>query len=72
MLSAGEVSERDGRALARHFEENSSRGAAELLAYLESTKQSAEQQKEEEQRLLAAGREALAQVGSGDLLSADN
>ncbi|UDM05582.1 ParB/RepB/Spo0J family partition protein [Streptomyces longhuiensis] len=72
MLSAGEVSERDGRALARHFKEDSSRGAAELLAHLESTKQSAEQQKEEEQRLLAAGREALAQAGSGDLLSADN
>ncbi|MET9497459.1 ParB/RepB/Spo0J family partition protein [Streptomyces sp. NPDC006552] len=71
-LSAGEISERDGRTLARHLKEDPSQGSAELLAHLEVAKQSAERQKAEEQRLLAAGREALSQGASGELLSADN
>ncbi|MGQ7754889.1 ParB/RepB/Spo0J family partition protein (plasmid) [Streptomyces sp. WC2508] len=72
MLSAGEVSERDGRSLARHLKEDPSQDSAQLLAHLTSAKEVMEQQKAEEQRLLAAGREALARAGSSDLLSADN
>ncbi|MGQ7754888.1 hypothetical protein ACUN29_41805 (plasmid) [Streptomyces sp. WC2508] len=72
MLSAGEVSERDGRSLARHLKEDPSQDSAQLLAHLTSAKEVMEQQKAEEQHLLAAGREALARAGSSDLLSADN
>ncbi|MGV9342933.1 ParB/RepB/Spo0J family partition protein [Streptomyces sp. NPDC003688] len=73
MLSADEVSERDGRSLARRLKEDPSQDSTQLLAHLTSTKEAAEQQKAEEQRLLAAGREALARAGtSDDLLSADN
>ncbi|MGW2183279.1 hypothetical protein ACWCXX_35605 [Streptomyces sp. NPDC001732] len=72
MLSTGEVSERDGRSLARRLKEDPDQDSAQLLAHLTSAKEAAEQQKAEEQRLLAAGREALAQAGSSDLLSADN
>ncbi|MGW2183281.1 ParB/RepB/Spo0J family partition protein [Streptomyces sp. NPDC001732] len=72
MLSAGEVSERDGRSLARRLKEDPDQDSAQLLARLTSAKEAAEEQKAEEQRLLAAGREALAQAGSSDLLSADN
>ncbi|MFB7918067.1 ParB/RepB/Spo0J family partition protein [Streptomyces sp. NPDC056061] len=72
MLSAGEVSERDGRSLARRLKENPGQDAAQLLASLADTKDVLEQQKAEEQRLLAAGREALAKAGSSGLLSADN
>ncbi|MEU5161260.1 ParB/RepB/Spo0J family partition protein [Streptomyces sp. NPDC020875] len=71
MLSAGEVSERDGRALARRLKDDPGLDAAALLAHLAGAKEALEQQKVEEQRLLAAGREALAQ-GSSGLLSADN
>ncbi|MFF8919154.1 ParB/RepB/Spo0J family partition protein [Streptomyces sp. NPDC015032] len=72
MLSAGEVSERDGRSLARHLKEDPNQDSAQLLAHLTSAKEAAEQQKAEEQRLLAAGRDALVRAGSSDLLSADN
>ncbi|MFH8476567.1 ParB/RepB/Spo0J family partition protein [Streptomyces sp. NPDC018000] len=72
MLSAGEVSERDGRSLARRLKEDPSQESAQLLAHLTSAKEAVEQQKAEEQRLLAVGREALARAGSSDLLSADN
>ncbi|MYW08600.1 plasmid partitioning protein [Streptomyces sp. SID2563] len=72
LLSAGEVSERDGRALARCLKEDPGLGAEELLGQLASAKQTAEQRKQEEQRLLAAGREALAEARPAETLSADN
>ncbi|MFF3735234.1 ParB/RepB/Spo0J family partition protein [Streptomyces sp. NPDC002476] len=72
MLSAGEVSERDGRSLARRLKEDPGLDSAQLLAGLANTKEAVEQQKAEEQRLLAAGREALAKAGSSGSLSADN
>ncbi|MBK3384612.1 plasmid partitioning protein [Streptomyces sp. DEF147AK] len=72
LLSTSEISERDGRNLARHLKEHPDQNAAQLIAHLEEAKQSAEQEKEEQQRLLAAGRQALAQTGPGGLLSADN
>ncbi|MFJ1839905.1 ParB/RepB/Spo0J family partition protein [Streptomyces sp. NPDC088175] len=72
MLSAGEVSERDGRSLARRLKEDPSQDTLQLLAHLTNAKKAVEQQKAEEQRLLDVGREALARAGSSDLLSADN
>ncbi|MFB7211041.1 ParB/RepB/Spo0J family partition protein [Streptomyces sp. NPDC056255] len=72
MLSAGEVSERDGRSLARRLKEDPSQDSSQLLAYLTSAKEAVELQKAEEQRLLDAGREALARGSSSGLLSADN
>ncbi|MFJ4007715.1 ParB/RepB/Spo0J family partition protein [Streptomyces sp. NPDC090023] len=72
LLSASEISERDGRTLARRLKEHPDQNAAQLIAHLEEAKQSAEQEKEEQQRLLAAGRQALAQTGASGLLSADN
>ncbi|WP_432101204.1 ParB/RepB/Spo0J family partition protein [Streptomyces sp. WAC 04229] len=72
LLSTSDVSERDGRTLARHLKEHPDQTAAQLIAHLEGAKQSAEQEKVEQQRLLAAGRQALAQTGSVGLLSADN
>ncbi|MFD5786697.1 ParB/RepB/Spo0J family partition protein [Streptomyces sp. NPDC127037] len=72
LLSAGEVSERDGRTLARSLKEDPDQGAAQLLDQLSKAKESAEQRKQEEQRLLAAGREALTQDRPVETLSADN
>ncbi|MFE1613274.1 ParB/RepB/Spo0J family partition protein [Streptomyces albidoflavus] len=72
MLSAGEVSERDGRVLARHLKEQPGLDAVQLLAHLTNIKEAAEKKKEEEQRLLAVGRAAEAQAPSTALLSADN
>ncbi|MFJ7242653.1 plasmid partitioning protein [Streptomyces olivaceus] len=72
LLSTNEISERDGRTLARHLKEHPDQTPAQLITHLEGTKQSAEQEREEQQRLLEAGRQALAQTGSSSLLSADN
>ncbi|MEU7378388.1 ParB/RepB/Spo0J family partition protein [Streptomyces albidoflavus] len=72
MLSAGEVSERDGRVLARHLKEQPGLDAVQLLAHLTNIKEAAEKKKDEEQRLLAVGRAAEAQAPSTALLSADN
>ncbi|MFD6534397.1 ParB/RepB/Spo0J family partition protein [Streptomyces sp. NPDC060184] len=72
MLSVGEVSERDGRSLARHLKENPAQDSVQLLAHLTSVKEAADQHKAEEQRLLAAGRAALTHAGSPGSLSADN
>ncbi|QNP67979.1 ParB/RepB/Spo0J family partition protein [Streptomyces genisteinicus] len=72
LLSTGEVSERDGRVLARRLKDDASLTPEMLMSLLNSAKDAAEEQKAETERLLAAGREALAQVGSAGLLSADN
>ncbi|MFE2194554.1 ParB/RepB/Spo0J family partition protein [Streptomyces olivaceus] len=72
LLSTNEISERDGRTLARHLKEHPDLTPAQLITHLEGAKQSAEQEREEQQRLLEAGRQALAQTGSSGLLSADN
>ncbi|MGW7673919.1 ParB/RepB/Spo0J family partition protein [Streptomyces sp. NPDC054775] len=64
MLSAGTMSERDGRALARHLKDNPGLDAADLLGYLEKTKDAASRAKALEKEAVAAAREGL--------LSADN
>ncbi|MFF5861057.1 plasmid partitioning protein [Streptomyces sp. NPDC012751] len=64
MLSAGTMSERDGRALARHLKDNPGLDAANLLEYLQDTKDAAARAK-------ALEKEAVAAVRDG-LLSADN
>ncbi|AGS73892.1 ParB/RepB/Spo0J family partition protein [Streptomyces collinus] len=64
MLSAGTVSERDGRAAARHLKDNPRLDAADLLQYLQETKDAAAQVKALEKEAVAAAREGL--------LSADN
>ncbi|MGV9419988.1 ParB/RepB/Spo0J family partition protein [Streptomyces sp. NPDC003674] len=64
MLSAGTMSERDGRALARHLKDNPGLDAADLLDYLRDTKDAAAQAKAAERQAVAAAREGL--------LSADN
>ncbi|MFF8953495.1 ParB/RepB/Spo0J family partition protein [Streptomyces sp. NPDC014940] len=64
MLSAGTMSERDGRALARHLKDNPELDAADLLDYLRDTKDAAAQAKAAEKQAVAAAREGL--------LSADN
>ncbi|MGY3341023.1 ParB family chromosome partitioning protein [Streptomyces filamentosus] len=70
-LSSGEVSERDGRVLARHLKEHPELGAAELLDHLTSVKDAANQQREQQQQLLEAGRRAQ-EAAAASLLSADN
>ncbi|MER6734638.1 ParB/RepB/Spo0J family partition protein [Streptomyces puniciscabiei] len=64
MLSAGTMSERDGRALARHLKDNPGLDAADLLAYHQETKDAAAQAKALEKEAVAAARAGL--------LSADN
>ncbi|MFE6713955.1 ParB/RepB/Spo0J family partition protein [Streptomyces sp. NPDC057695] len=71
-LSAGTVSERDGRSLARHLNKNPELDTAALLDYLASTKEAASQQRENQQRLIDAGRMVLEQHSAQSLLSADN
>ncbi|MER8062539.1 MULTISPECIES: plasmid partitioning protein [unclassified Streptomyces] len=64
MLSCGTMSERDGRALARHLKDNPELDAAALLDHLQKTKEAATQAKAEEKEAVAAVRQGL--------LSADN
>lgn len=64
MLSAGSMSERDGRALARHLKDNPGLDAAGMLAHLEETKDAAARTKALEKEAVAAARDRL--------LSADN
>ncbi|MFC9282801.1 plasmid partitioning protein [Streptomyces collinus] len=64
MLSAGTVSERDGRAAARHLKDNPGLDAADLLRYLQEAKDAAAQSRALEKEAVAAVREGL--------LSADN
>ncbi|MFI2318376.1 hypothetical protein [Streptomyces sp. CB00072] len=71
-LSSGEISERDGRVLARHLKDHPDLSAEALLEYLSSVKESADQQRQEQQHLLEAGRKALRQTDGASLLSADN
>ncbi|MFC8793361.1 ParB/RepB/Spo0J family partition protein [Streptomyces cinereoruber] len=71
-LSSGEVSERDGRLLARHLKENPFLSAEALLEHLASVKDAASQKREEQQRLLDAGRRAQEEADSSSSLSADN
>ncbi|WP_435059726.1 ParB/RepB/Spo0J family partition protein [Streptomyces sp. bgisy060] len=71
-LSSGEISERDGRLLARHLKDDPSLDTAALLEHLSSVKDAASQQREDQQRLIEAGRRALEQGSDGSLLSADN
>ncbi|RPK55834.1 ParB/RepB/Spo0J family partition protein [Streptomyces sp. ADI95-17] len=71
-LSSGEVSERDGRSLARRLKDDPELDATGLLGHLASAKEELIEQRQEQQRLLAAGQQALKQHGSAGLLSADN
>ncbi|WP_030705144.1 MULTISPECIES: ParB/RepB/Spo0J family partition protein [unclassified Streptomyces] len=71
-LSSGAVSERDGRTLARHLKEHPDLNAEGLLLYLSSVRESADRQRQEQQHLIEAGRQALQQNASASLLSADN
>ncbi|MEU6594436.1 plasmid partitioning protein [Streptomyces sp. NPDC046881] len=64
MLSAGTMSERDGRLLARHLKDHPGLDAAELLDYHQETKDAAARAKALEKEAVAAAREGL--------LSADN
>ncbi|MER6434082.1 plasmid partitioning protein [Streptomyces sp900105245] len=64
MLSAGTMSERDGRALARHLKDNPGLEAPDLVKHLQETKHAAARTKALEKEALVAAREAL--------LSADN
>ncbi|KMS82816.1 plasmid partitioning protein [Streptomyces regensis] len=84
MLSAGTMSERDGRALARHLKENPGLDAAALLEHLQQMKEAAAQTKALEKQAVAAARQGLLSAdnepqeaspdpdASVDLLSADN
>ncbi|MFF5881033.1 ParB/RepB/Spo0J family partition protein [Streptomyces californicus] len=71
-LSSGAVSERDGRTLARHLKEHPDLNTEGLLLYLSSVKESADRQRQEQQHLIEAGRQALQQNASASSLSADN
>ncbi|GGV96921.1 hypothetical protein GCM10015535_67240 [Streptomyces gelaticus] len=71
-LSSGEISERDGRKLARRLKDDPGLDAAGLLEHLASAKEEFNEQREEQQRLLEAGRQTLEKHGSTGLLSADN
>ncbi|MFF8610908.1 ParB/RepB/Spo0J family partition protein [Streptomyces sp. NPDC015346] len=71
-LSSGAVSERDGRFLARHLSKNPGLDTAALLEHLASAKEAASQQREDQQRLIDAGRQVLERNSAESLLSADN
>ncbi|MFD3728766.1 plasmid partitioning protein [Streptomyces sp. NPDC058671] len=71
-LSSGTVSERDGRFLARHLNKNPGLDTAALLEHLASTKEAASRQRENQQQLIDAGRQALERNNAESLLSADN
>ncbi|MFI2471526.1 ParB/RepB/Spo0J family partition protein [Streptomyces globisporus] len=71
-LSSAEISERDGRTLARHLKEHPGLSAEALRKFLSSTKETADQQRQEQQELIEAGRLALQQKHEASLLSADN
>ncbi|MFE5711989.1 ParB/RepB/Spo0J family partition protein [Streptomyces sp. NPDC056501] len=71
-LSSGKVSERDGRFLARHLNRNPGLDTAALLEHLASAKEAASQQREDQQQLIDAGRQALERNNTESLLSADN
>ncbi|WP_432021460.1 ParB/RepB/Spo0J family partition protein [Streptomyces sp. 1222.5] len=64
MLSAGTMSERDGRTLARHLKDNPGLEAADLVRHLQETKDAAA-------RTRALEKEAVVAARAG-LLSADN
>jgi ParB family chromosome partitioning protein len=68
MLSSGEISERDGRLLARHHKEHPQMEAADLNAHLKQVRADEAQRREEERSLL----QAVKQRGSAASLSADN
>ncbi|MFY4721436.1 ParB/RepB/Spo0J family partition protein [Streptomyces sp. LaBMicrA B280] len=59
MLSCGTMSERDGRALARHLKDNPELDAAALLDHLQKTKEAAAQAKTEEKEAVTAVRQGL-------------
>ncbi|MFE5220688.1 MULTISPECIES: ParB/RepB/Spo0J family partition protein [unclassified Streptomyces] len=64
MLSAGTMSERDGRTLARHLKDNPGLEAADLVRHLQETKDAAARTRALEKEAVVAARESL--------LSADN
>ncbi|MER6455950.1 plasmid partitioning protein [Streptomyces sp900105245] len=64
MLSAGTMSERDGRTLARHLKDNPGLEAADLVHHLQETKDAAARARALEKEAVVAARESL--------LSADN
>ncbi|MGW1534444.1 ParB/RepB/Spo0J family partition protein [Streptomyces aureus] len=64
MLSAGTMSERDGRVLARHLKDNPGADAAAMLEHLQEAKEAAARTKALEKEAVTAVREGL--------LSADN
>lgn len=68
MLSSGEVSERDGRLLARHYKEHPHLDAASLITHLKQVKADEAREREEERSLL----QAVKQRKPAASLSADN
>ncbi|MEU5372488.1 ParB/RepB/Spo0J family partition protein [Streptomyces sp. NPDC005951] len=71
-LSSAEISERDGRTLARHLKDHPGLSPDALREFLSSAKETADQQRQEKQQLIEAGRQALQQKRRTGLLSADN
>ncbi|MEV5049344.1 plasmid partitioning protein [Streptomyces griseoincarnatus] len=71
MLSSGEVAERDGRLLARHFKEHPGLDAAGLIDYLKDMKAVAARKRAEEQAVLQAAREGAEAASATGSLSTD-
>lgn len=70
MLSSGDVSERDGRLLARHHKEHPELDAASLITHLKQVRTDEAREREEERSLLQAARQRGPAPAA--LLSADN
>ncbi|MFJ3714037.1 ParB/RepB/Spo0J family partition protein [Streptomyces sp. NPDC090053] len=73
MLSAGSMSERDGRLTARHAKDNPHLAAADLVAFLKATRQQEAVVREQQKAILQAARETPQTVQAAPpVLSADN
>ncbi|MFE1780995.1 ParB/RepB/Spo0J family partition protein, partial [Streptomyces sp. NPDC059506] len=64
MLSSGEIPERDGRQLARHYKEHPELSGADLVALWKDLKLEQSRKREEEKALLQAAKEAAQQSAS--------
>lgn len=72
MLSRGELSERDGRALARRLKDEPELTSEGLLEQLAKEKEQDGEKRQREKALLQAARERGKEQAAGTLLSADN
>lgn len=70
-LSRGELSERDGRAMARRLKDEPDLTSSSLLERMRSAKEQTEQERQREKAILQAARSGGSQSTDG-LLSADN